>query len=156
MDDIDDFDFDALEEAMEELVTIPDLPITPQNFYYWYKGVVTRIVDGDSYRIDVDHGRKIYTDDTECRGYGYDTWETRRRPTKPPITDEQWEEHKVKGKEATAFVEEVMPVGTQVTLVTYKDKDGKYGRLLIQVYIPSGDQWIDLTASLEKNGHLKS
>lgn len=139
---------------MSELVSIDVLPITPENFYYWYKGVVARIVDGDSYRIDMDHGRKLYINDTECRGYGYDTWETRRRPS--GIDNVAWEEHKTKGKAATEFVEGIMPAGTPVAVNTYRDKEGKYGRLLVRVYVPHDGKWVDLTESLRKNGHLKS
>ena len=135
------------------LVVIPELPITQKNFAYWYKGTIQRVVDGDSYHIDLDLGCRMFRDGYECRGYGYDTWETRRRPS--GITDAEWEEHKRKGKAATAYIESIMPAGTMVAVNTYRDEEGKYGRLLVRVYIHGPEGWIDVAESLKANGHLK-
>ena len=135
--------------------TILKLPITVENYRYWYKGRIARIVDGDSYRIDIDFGMNITKHNYECRGYGYDTWETRSRPS--GISDEEWEEHKAKGRAAAARAEDLMPVGKEVDVLTHKDDEGKYGRLLITVYIPADSGlWIDLTETLREEGHLKS
>lgn len=138
---------------MGELITVTDLPITEDNAPYWYKGVVARVVDGDSYHIHIDYGMNLKKESYECRGYGYDTWETRRRPS--DLTDALWEEHKTKGKAATTFVESIMPAGSPVMVNTYRDKEGKYGRLLVRVYFHNDAGWVDLMESLKANGHLK-
>lgn len=54
------------------------------------------------------------------RLYGIDAPESRTRD----------KEEKKYGLMAKKFVEDFMPVGTVVTLKTYKDKGGKYGRYM--------------------------
>lgn len=145
------------------VVRIDRLPITPENMFYWYKATMIRVIDGDSYVLYMDFGCKIKRDDYHCRGWGlpydkkadvyYDTWETRRRPS--GLTDEEWEEHKRKGKEATEFMNKIACAGSEMTVLTHRDGEGKYGRLLVHPYVKSGDGWIDIRASLEKNGFMK-
>ena len=135
-------------------VIIAELPINRHNFKWWYGATVKRVVDGDSYVLDVDFGANRPQIDYHCRGYGYDTWETRRRPR--GLTDPEWEEHKAKGKLATEYVESLIKEGDNIIVQTFRDKTGNFGRLLVRPYIPIQlEQWIDLPASLNVSGHLK-
>jgi len=138
----------------EDHMIIQELPITKADFPYWYRGKVVRVVDGDTYVIDIDLGLHAWQKNVYCRGYGYDTWETRRRPS--DISDKQWEEHKKKGKTATEYVRKVIGPGTEVVLNTVLDREGKYGRVLARIYAPVADGYFDLKEALKYHGHLKN
>ena len=93
-----------------------------------YIAVITGIHDGDTY--DVDIGMPIIEDvhSDIVRLNGFDCPEN--------TTDI--------GKQATAFVQKIIPIGTQVLLTTQtiswkKEKREKYGRLLANVMTPNGD-----------------
>ena len=98
---------------------------------YEYGATIIRIVDGDTVDVDVDLGWDTHVCGKRgrIRLYGIDTPESRTRD----------KEEKKYGLLAKKFVEEFMPVGTVVTLRTYKDA-GKYGRYLgdFKVY----DKWL--------------
>ena len=95
---------------------------------YEYYCKVLRVLDGDTLDVDVDLGFSTTLNKQRIRMYGIDTPESRTRD----------KEEKKYGLLAKKFVEEFMPVGTVVTLRTYKDA-GKYGRYLgdFKVY----DKW---------------
>ena len=98
---------------------------------YEYAATIIRIVDGDTVDVDVDLGWDTHVCGKRgrIRLYGIDAPESRTRD----------KEEKKYGLLAKKFVEEFMPVGTVVTLRTYKDT-GKYGRYLgdFKVY----DKWV--------------
>lgn len=147
-----------LDPLSYEKVAIPwdEIPsMNSGNFMYFYNGKIAKIVDGDSYHIDIDFGMNITKKAYECRGFGYDTWETFRKPK--GLSDEEWIEHKIKGKRATAIVDDLMPPGTRVLVLTARDFEGKYGRLLVNLYIPIAEgMYVDVTETLRKSGALKS
>ena len=72
------------------------------------------------------------------RLYGIDGFESRTRDL----------EEKRKGLAAKEFVNEMAPVGSRVTLITYKE--GKYGRILGEIFI-DGDT--NLNKVLTEKGH---
>ena len=96
-----------------------------------YKATIVKIIDGDTVDCSVDLGWDTHVSGKRgrIRLYGIDTPESRTRD----------KEEKKYGLLAKKFVEEFMPVGTVVTLRTYKDA-GKYGRYLgdFKVYATNG------------------
>ena len=120
---------------------------------------VVRIVDADTIDVEVDVGFRIWVHE-RIRLADVNAWEMRGP-------------ERVKGKEATAFVERLCPVGTEVTIQTIKR--GKYGRWIAHVWFPIGalsltildhldwwegrdpyaDQEADLGAVLLKAGHAR-
>ena len=96
-----------------------------------YRATIVKIIDGDTVDCSVDLGWDTHVSGKRgrIRLYGIDTPESRTRD----------KEEKKYGLLAKKFVEEFMPVGTIVTLRTYKDA-GKYGRYLgdFKVY----DKWL--------------
>lgn len=129
------------------------LPITQDACRWWYGCWIERIIDGDSYVIKLDLGRRVYQEGVVCRGHDYDTWETRRRPS--GIDDQEWQMHKALGQRATAAVKQWMPKGAFCMVNTFRDDTGKYGRLLVRIYRQIETGWIDIYASLKAGGHLK-
>ena len=108
---------------------------------YEYEATVVKVIDGDTVDCDINLGF-----DTWVRGkrgrirlWGVDTPECRTRD----------KEEKKYGLAAKKFVEDFMPVGTIVTLRTYKDKGGKFGRYMGD--FKRYDKW--LCEELIKNYH---
>lgn len=63
-----------------------------------------------------------------------------------------WERHDIpRGPEATAFVNQMMPVGTAVCAATEKDPD-KYGRYLAELWLP-GHPETTISAEIIAAGH---
>ncbi len=110
---------------------------------YIFKAIVSKIVDGDTmYVTDISLGFGQYNRGDTGRGIclrlnGIDTPESRTRDL----------EEKQYGLAAKAFVQAFSPVGTEVTLRTYKK--GKYGRWLADIKV--GGKW--LCKELLKNHH---
>tara|TARA_R110002020_G_scaffold156618_1_gene338866 strand:+ start:60 stop:485 length:426 start_codon:yes stop_codon:yes gene_type:complete len=110
---------------------------------YIFKAIVSKIVDGDTmYVTDISLGFGQYNRGDTGRGIclrlnGIDTPESRTRDL----------EEKQYGLAAKAFVQAFSPVGTEVTLRTYKK--GKYGRWLADIKV--GGKW--LCKELLRNHH---
>lgn len=107
---------------------------------YKYEATVRRWVDGDTVDVDIDLGFGIIFHNQRIRLYGIDAYESRTRDL----------DEKEKGLAATAFVNEMAPVGSKVTLITYKE--GKYGRILGEIFI-DGDT--NLNMLLTEKGHAE-
>jgi micrococcal nuclease len=87
---------------------------------YEYRCKVTRVVDGDTVDVDIDLGFGVWMHKERVRLYGIDTPESRTRDL----------EEKKYGLLAKEQIKSFMPVGSMQTLVTVKDKAGKFGRIL--------------------------
>jgi micrococcal nuclease len=87
---------------------------------YEYKCKVSRVVDGDTVDVDIDLGFGVWLHKERVRLHGIDTPESRTRDL----------EEKKYGLLAKKQIESFMPVGSMQTLVTMKDKAGKFGRIL--------------------------
>lgn len=95
---------------------------------FTYNAVIRSIYDGDTIRADLDLGLGIWVKNQSLRLYGINT---------PEIRGEEREE----GLEAKAFVETLlMDPDVDYVIKTYKDKTGKYGRLLAEVWYGSIEQ----------------
>ena len=94
-----------------------------------YKATITRVVDGDTLHADLDLGFKI-TINTILRLYNVDTPETYRPKS---------EEERALGLKAKEFVSNFVS-GQKVTVKTIRDKKGKYGRYLAEIYVDGEDK----------------
>jgi len=92
---------------------------------YTYKGICTRVVDGDTVDITLDLGFNTLIKN-RFRLYGIDSPETFG-------VKHSSEEYKagIKSKEKLAELIE----NKEVTVKTFKDKKGKYGRYIAVIYI---------------------
>lgn len=88
---------------------------------YEYTAKVIKVVDGDTIDVEVDLGFDI-TLKLRLRLLGIDAPER----------------YTTEGKTVTKRVEELLPVGTVVRIVTVKDRKEKYGRYLAEVFLTSG------------------
>ena len=87
---------------------------------YEYSCKVLRVIDGDTVDVDIDLGFGVWMHKERIRLYGIDTPESRTRDL----------EEKKYGLLAKEQIKSFMPVGSMQTLVTVKDKAGKFGRIL--------------------------
>jgi micrococcal nuclease len=95
-----------------------------------YKCTILRVVDGDTVDINIDLGFGIWMHKERIRLFGIDTPESRTRDL----------EEKKFGLMAKEMVKKLIPEGSSQTLVTQKDKSGKYGRILGQFKITFEDK----------------
>lgn len=86
---------------------------------------ILRVVDGDTVDVDIDLGFGIWIHKERIRLWGMDTPESRTRDL----------EEKKYGLLAKQKVLEWLPEGSAQTLITVKDKAGKFGRVLGQFKI---------------------
>ena len=87
---------------------------------YEYSCKIVRVVDGDTVDVDIDLGFGVWMHKQRIRMYGVDTPESRTRDL----------EEKKFGLMAKEIVKKWVPEGSTQTLITRKDKSGKYGRIL--------------------------
>jgi micrococcal nuclease len=87
---------------------------------YEYSCIIRRVVDGDTVDVDLDLGFGLWKQNERIRLWGIDTPESRTRDSV----------EKVFGKEASKMVEQYLPEGSRQTMMSVKDKAGKYGRTL--------------------------
>jgi micrococcal nuclease len=111
---------------------------------YTYNAFVDRVVDGDTYDVQIDLGFNMFMKEVRLRLKGIDTPETWR-----PSTEAE-REH---GEKATQFVKELIE-GQFVKVRTYKM--GIYGRYEADVFIEDaqGDV-MELDQILRDNGFVK-
>ena len=109
-----------------------------------YKGIVNRVVDGDTIDLEIDLGFGIYTK-IRVRLKDIDTPELFRAKT--PMEKEQ-------GRKAKRFVEKKI-LGKTVIVFTFKDKKGKYGRYVANILYNNGEGDCFLAEELKKAGFEK-
>ena len=104
-----------------------------------YHATVLKVVDGDTIDVMVDLGMGVHRKE-RLRFSRINAWETRG-------------EHKEKGKLAKARVAELIPVGDKILIKTQKDKKGKYGRYIAEIFILDGVISVNLNDLLLNEGH---
>ena len=100
---------------------------------YCYSAKIIRCVDGDTIDVNISLGCNVHIKE-RCRLFGIDTPETfgvkkGSDEYKAGIIAKEWLQNKIEGKE--------------VMVRTHKDKKGKYGRYLVEVFC--GDESISET-----------
>ena len=110
---------------------------------YEYRCKIVKIIDGDTVDVDIDLGCGVWLHKERIRLYGIDTPESRTRDL----------EEKKYGLKAKELVETFMPVGSVQTLITEKDKSGKFGRILgkFRVHEPHLDKCVILNDFMVDN-----
>jgi micrococcal nuclease len=107
---------------------------------YFYEAVVTSVYDGDTITANIDLGLNIWIHNAKLRLYGIDTPEVRGP-------------ERQKGLQARDRLRELV-LNREVTLKTYKDKKGKFGRYLAIIFIsdPNGKGLLNINELLKREG----
>ena len=91
---------------------------------YEYRCKVVHIVDGDTVDVDIDLGFGVWMKKQRIRLYGIDTPESRTRDL----------EEKKYGLAAKEFLTGMLNDEAGITLKTHKDAEGKFGRILGELW----------------------
>ena len=91
---------------------------------YEYRCTVVKIVDGDTVDVDIDLGFGVWMKKQRIRLYGIDTPESRTRDL----------EEKKYGLAAKAYLTGMLDDEAGITLKTHKDAEGKFGRILGELW----------------------
>ena len=91
---------------------------------YHYKAKLVRVIDGDTIDVDIDLGFGVWMRNQRIRMYGIDAPESR--------TSNQTE--KVYGVASKRFLEGMCDDKNGLVLRTHKDKKGKFGRILGELW----------------------
>ena len=112
---------------------------------YEYRCKIVKVIDGDTVDVDIDLGFGVWLHKERVRLYGIDTPESRTRDL----------EEKKYGMMAKKLVLDLMPIGSMQTLITEKDKTGKFGRILgkFKVHEPNLDRYVILNEFMVDNHH---
>jgi micrococcal nuclease len=110
---------------------------------YEYRCKIVKIIDGDTVDVDIDLGFGVWLHKERVRLYGIDTPESRTSD----------KEEKVYGLIAKEWIKKFMPVDSHQTLITEKDKSGKYGRILGKFKVNDGHYDIILNDWMIKHHH---
>ena len=113
------------------------IPTNPPNLYA-YKAECVGVYDGDTITVQIDCGFSI-TFKQKIRLYGIDTPELRGKERTTGLEVRDWVRHLLLHK--------------PIWLLTYKDRTGKYGRYLAQVfYQKNTGEWKNLNRELIEGG----
>ncbi|MFZ0391028.1 MAG: thermonuclease family protein, partial [Calditrichia bacterium] len=106
---------------------------------YYYSATVESVYDGDTVKVNVD--------------LGFKTWihtETLRlaRINAPELRGDE----RPRGLVSRDFLRDLI-LDKQVVIRTFKDKQGKYGRYLADIYLQREEEWINVNDLLVSEGY---
>lgn len=106
---------------------------------YFYRSQVVSVYDGDTIRVDIDLGLKTWIRNEKIRLARINTPELRgaERP---------------QGLAARDFLRDLI-ADKEIFLQTLKDKQGKYGRYLGEIWLEIRGEWVNINDYLVQNGH---
>jgi micrococcal nuclease len=87
---------------------------------YYYKANVIKVYDGDTVTVDIDLGMGVWLHKKNIRLFGIDAPEMRGPEKEEGKKSRDWLREKILGKE--------------IILKTVKDKTGKYGRIIGEIW----------------------
>jgi endonuclease YncB( thermonuclease family) len=100
---------------------------------YVYMAIVTAVYDGDTVTADIDLGMHIWATGEKLRLARIDAPEVRGEERAEGLKSRDWLREKINGK--------------KVLIKTIKDKRGKYGRFLVEIYLDGvnlNDQLVEM------------
>lgn len=107
---------------------------------YVYRANVVSVYDGDTVKLDIDLGLNVWIHKSSVRLYGIDAPEIKGKERPKGIKARDRLRYLVDGKE--------------VIIRTHKDRTGKYGRYLVEIYTIGKDgRLININEQLVKEKH---
>lgn len=114
---------------------MPTVEEFEQEYLYHYKAIVTDVYDGDTITLDIDLGLGLWKRYVKVRLAGIDAPEIRGEERPFGLVVENYLSGKILNEE--------------VVIQTHKDKSGKYGRLIADVY----HKGLDVANDLVEKGY---
>lgn len=113
---------------------------------YEYRCKVVKIVDGDTVDVDIDLGFGVWLKKERIRMFGIDTPESRTRDL----------DEKKYGLMAKEFITKLLDDEGGIVLKTRKDAEGKYGRILGELWRTTDFADTSINELMIKNHHAVS
>ncbi len=109
-----------------------------QEKLYHYRAVVRAVYDGDTCTVDIDLGLKTWIQGEKLR---------LNRINAPELRGDE----RPKGLLSRDFLKEQIE-GKEIFIQTIKDQQEKYGRYIAEIWLQSGDGWININDLLVQQG----
>ena len=113
--------------------------VQPPSDPYWYSAILQGCYDGDTCTLDIDLGMGIHRIGTTVRLFGINAPELRGEEREAGIRSRDW------------LLARIRP-GDEVMIHTQKDENGKYGRLLAEIYRVCNRGWCNVNQELIDSG----
>ena len=113
---------------------------------YEYRCKVVKIVDGDTVDVDIDLGFGVWLKKERIRMFGIDTPESRTRDL----------DEKKYGLMAKDYITKLLDDEGGIVLKTRKDAEGKYGRILGELWRTTDFADTSINELMIKNHHAVS
>ena len=121
-----------------------DLKFTLMDEFLWnYRAKCINVVDGDTLDLFIDLGLRTYKI-ARVRVLDLDTPEI--------YSVKKGSQEYIRGKAAKEALEKLI-LGREMVIETKKDKTGKFGRLLANIWVPEKDDLINVTLAMIEMGH---
>lgn len=108
---------------------------------YHYRAIVRKVYDGDTCTVDIDLGLKTWVMGEKVRLYRINAPELRGAEREAGLLARDYLRHRI--------------LGQPVLIQTFKDKRGKYGRYIADIFLDEGGQWININDELVQAGHAR-
>ena len=109
-----------------------------QHTLYHYKALVTAVYDGDTITVDFDLGLHTWIKGEKIRLH---------RINAPELRGEE----RPRGLLSRDYLRELI-LGKEIIIETFKDKRGKYGRYLGEVWLLIGEDYVNINDDLVRKG----
>ena len=113
---------------------------------YEYRCKILRVVDGDTVDVDIDLGFGVWLKKERIRMFGIDTPESRTRDL----------DEKKYGLMAKDYITKLLDDEGGIVLKTRKDAEGKYGRILGELWRTTDFADTSINELMIKNHHAVS
>ncbi|NOX37951.1 MAG: nuclease [Calditrichaeota bacterium] len=108
------------------------------DFLYHYRATVVSVYDGDTLRVDIDLGLNTWIRNEKVRLARIDAPEIRGK-------------ERARGLAARDFLRQ-MVLNREIILQTIRDRKGKYGRYLGEIWLEQNGQWININDQMVARG----
>ena len=106
---------------------------------YHYRAIVRAVYDGDTCTVDIDLGLATWIHGEKVRLYRINAPELRGDEREAGLRSRDFLRSKIEGKE--------------VFINTVKDKKGKYGRYIADIWFEENGTWLNVNDLLVQAGH---
>jgi len=108
---------------------------------YWYDAHCVSAYDGDTVTVDIDLGFGNKMTKQKLRLYGINTPEIRGKEREDGIVSRDWLRKRILDKD--------------IVMRSYRDKSGKYGRWLAEIFIEQDGELLNLNLEMVRLGLAK-
>ncbi len=111
----------------------------PEDYLYHYRAVVVNVYDGDTVHVDIDLGLHTWVHREKIRLARIDAPEIRG-------------EERPAGLKSRDFLRKLV-LGKEILLVTIKDRKGKFGRYLGELFLRMDGRLVNVSDLMVKEGY---